>query len=86
MWRRTYNMLNSRYLTSEGSGTTIETKYLCEEHNSVQHLINVCKENCTGTWGVAYYPDKYSGITFRFFRDEDAEFFNKALQQEEGGN
>ena len=73
------------YFMGRNHGTIIETEYTSRKHRVIVQLEKVCKENCASSWSIGYFPDKYKGITFRFFADCDIALFNEALQQIEGG-
>lgn len=75
-WYTSFNSeLEPGYLSGQKHGQVIETNYMDKEHPNMIQLLKVCRNECTSTWSVGYFPNKYKGITFRFFNDKDIELF-----------
>lgn len=86
MWYAAYNMQEETgFLLGQKHGTIVETPYTDREHPVIRNLERICRNSCQSAWGIGYFPDKYKGITFRFFASDDMELFNTARQQIEEG-
>ncbi len=72
------------YILGRNHGTIVETMYTNREHRVITQIEKSCKENCVSAWSIGYFPDKYKGITFRFFADCDLVMFKETLQEIEG--
>jgi hypothetical protein len=86
MWYHGHNLTcEPSYLMGTNHGTIVETPYTDREHPVIKNLERICRNSCRSAWSIGYFPDKYKGITFRFFASDDMELFNTARQQIEGG-
>ena len=66
------------YKTGKNSGTIFHTMWNSLEDEEVEKAKKACAKNCKGAWSVGKFP-KNETVTFRFFEDEDIQWWTHYL-------
>ena len=66
------------YKTGRNSGTIFHTRWSSLDDKGVKKAKTACAKNCKGAWSVGKFP-KYESVTFRFFDDEDIQWWTYYL-------
>ena len=73
-----YEQTPPDYKTGKNNGTIFLTMWNSLSQKGVETAKQACKENCKGAWSVGKFKE-YPSVTFRFFEDEDIQWWNRYL-------
>ena len=66
------------YKTGRNSGTIFHTMWNSLNQVGVKKAKEACAKNCRGAWSVGKFP-QYPTVTFRFFDDDDIQWWSSYL-------